>query len=155
METIGKLIFLIMVVGGIGLGVFQITNQDLGMIDAVSFRKAEPGIDKSTIENYKTKLTQHYSTSPTEISTFKEQVPNQLWGTATEDNPAAPETRSNDNNESATLAATLSYPAIRKEMLYWFNRYHYLLGIEPESENTRVALEQYRKFKRALELQSQ
>ena len=155
METIGKLIFLIMVIGGIGLGVFEITNQDLGMMDAVSFRRAEPDINKVTIESYKTTLTQNHSASPTEISTFKEQVPGQLWGTAMENHPAAPETMSNENNESVTLASSLSYPTIRKEMLYWFNRYHHLLRIDPESENTRIALEQYRKFKRALELQSQ
>ncbi len=158
METIGKLISVLIVIGGIGLGVHEIINQDYTVKDIALIRsptpskKAEINVDRETIRQYKSKLIEErdYVTPPSG-TTLRGRIPNKLWGTAKE--ASAPSVQ-NADHESITLAETLAYNELKKEMLYWHKRYHYLLRRSPHTEETRTAYEQYKKYKKAIELKN-
>lgn len=147
MEVIGKLVFLFILVGGLGLGVSEIAKRDFSEVD-IPFKAANDNLlDQETLDKYKRALEFE---ADAEVVIVKDKTdvkaPNKLWASAVTGNSANAE-------EAKVLADNNSARELRSQMLYWHKKYHNALKSDSKSEITDN-MGKYNTYKVALDIKN-
>ena len=118
MEIIGKLMFLFILVGGLGLGVSEIAKRDFSEVD-IPFKAANDNLlDQETLDKYKKALEFEADAEVVAVKDDKNvEVPDKLWSGTVNGNYV-------DSEEAIELANNNSAPELRSQMLYWHKKYH-------------------------------
>ena len=160
METIGKLLFLVVLIGGLGLGVNEITSQKFdkaASFDELLFVDAEEVVfdEAAYIDFNKSLSTASKPVEPSvEFASVQRAAPKALWKKGAKNGITLSNTSEKAKTAQIEIARTTNSGELRALKNYWHQRYHVLLKTDKQLKlkETQVAYESYQKYNEALKI---
>lgn len=157
METIGKLMFLVVLIGGLGLGVNEITSHKFDKVDPLDdllFIDAEEVVfDEAAYEDFNESLLTKKQAEPSvEFASVQTNTPKALWKKGAKNGISL--SNASGISNATQIARTTTPGELRALKNYWHQRYHSLLKKDKQLKynDTQVAYTNYQRYNEALNI---